>query len=413
MKKLCLFLAVIFISQFAVNAQDKLSGNIFGGILIPQNDFSKNDYSGSRANLGLGAGLGYQVFKPLRARIDFMTGTMNGNNTLAYYETSIYEVMLSAEYDVLDLMLKNPSPFKVNIIAGGGLMGYYARMYDINTGLKLTESPVRDKRSLSPNTVISYGLNVGYAVTKKLDVTLGFINRYVETADWMDGVEMGGDGDHYGIVQVGLVYKLVSDRDPKSVEVKKTKYDSIMRQVDNLTKENEQVEAKIQREKDNCETKVAKAEEIQSKLDSLQEIINHPSNVIVSTDGASTDGGSSTGVSNDGSYKATGGSGSDGKTGSGSTVPPIVASTKRTNSGANTPTGEKKYRIIVVSLSSKAKAEAWINSTSLDNSEMQISYSPDQNSYRVIYKTYETMGAAYKDLPTVRAVVKDAWVYKL
>lgn len=378
MKKLLLSLLFVFAATVSGFAQNNLSANIFTGLLFPFNDFTSTDYEGYKPNLGVGAGMGYNFGDAFRLRGDLLYGTMNGNNEAWYYQTTIFEPSLSGELDLLGLFTDEGGP-KLNLHAGAGFSIYQANLYDRGTGARLTESPPRSAKPLSPNAFVSYGANFGIPLSHKLDLNIGYQNRYVFDNDWMDGFASGEATDQYGFASIGFVYYLKTDRAPGTVEVEEEKYQKLAADSDSVVALRE----KLLDEKE--------------RVDQL-EMEQQEQNMVINNLKAELD-----------SAKAMAATNYDTVTGR-----PLYAV-------SDTPPGEETaaqilsqpaYRIIVASLPSREMAQRWIDSSILDKGEMVIAYMPDLNTHRVVYKSYDTFPAARKEQQRIKRYVADAWIIK-
>jgi DUF2075 family protein len=370
-KRIILCVALVF-STLLLSGQEKLSGHIYGGFLRPYNDFTQSDYVGYKRNFGVGMGLGYQLGPLMRLRGDVAAGLINGNNDVNYYETNIYEGQLGVDFNVVKVFNRNYDGFKFNLQAGAGMMMYAARLYDRATGDKVVESPVRGVRAFSPNAILTYGANVSLPVTSKLDINLGYTNRWTEDVDWMDGQKSGDHTDTYGMMNVGLIFYLKSDKDRSKIEIDKKELDRVIAQKDSLGKAAERGQKSAER----LAELEMESQEKQIKINQLQQRVD----TLMAQMDAETD--------------------------------TIAPATPRTPANAQAILADEKYRVVVASLPTEAMAQRWIDRSGLDKSEMVIAYIADLNTYRVVYKSYDSYPAARKELLNIKPAVSDAWVVK-
>lgn len=371
MKKLLFPTLLAACTVFSVQAQEKLSGHLYTGWLVPQNDFTDSDYEGNKPNLAIGVGMGYQLAPALTLRGDLMAGNMDGNHTTYYYETSMYEAKLGLDFNVVKLFKKDYEKVKLNVHVAPGMAFYSARMYDINTRQKLVESPVPGEKALSPNFILAYGGSVGIALTPKLDLNIGYSNRFVDEVEWMDANKSGDYSDYYGMAQVGFTYYLKTD--PSKVEVDKKAYADLNKSVANLkeeAKENEENEDRIAVLEMENESKAQRIEELEAELDSAK--TNYTTAMATTT----------------------------------------VTAGKEAPADTEAILGTPQYRIIIASLPNRAMAQRFIDRSNLDKSGMVIAYIENLNTYRVIYKSYPTFEAARKELLSIKGAIPDAWVVK-
>lgn len=382
MKNLAYLLFVLLISGvkgsaqgelFAPFSQSKVSGNVYTGLLIPYTDLSGSDYIGYKPNLAVGAGVGYELIPNLRVRADLMYGTINGNNENSYYESSIFEPQGALEYNLLSLLPTEMEAFKVNLQLGAGMMFYSSRLFDLESGRRIAESPVRRVKSLSPNPFASYGVNVSYAILPKLDINVGLVNRYVLDADYIDSYPGGEAGDHYGMGHVGFVYHLGDVRTAGTVEVDEERFDRLVNESDSLRVVKRKLDetsrelAETEMEQQEQKLKIA---DLQNKLDSTRAM-------------AITD-----------------------------TIRVEPDAEQQKTASAKEVLETVQYRIVVASMPSRELAQRWIDRTSLSTEKMVIAYAEDVDSYRIIYRSYPTFSAARKEQQSVKQRFPDAWVVK-
>lgn len=373
MKKLRLSLLLSLAFTVSGFAQENLSANIFTGLFFPFNDFTATDYEGYKPNLGVGAGMGYNFGNAFRLRGDLLYGSINGNNESWYYQTNIFEPSLSGELNFLGLF-NDDGGLKVNLQGGTGLNLYQANLYDRTTGQRLTESPDRSNKPFSSNAFVSYGVNIGIPLTDKLELNIGYLNRYVFDNDWMDAFAGGSATDHYGFASIGFVYYLKSDRIPGTVEVDQEKFnklnaesDSAMVLREQLLNEKERVDQLEMQEQE----QMMVINGLKSELDSAR---------MMGTKNYDT-----------------------------ATVVRNVVNPPNEAAAANI-LGKPAYRIIVASLPNREMAQRWIDRSTLDKSEMVIAFIPDLNTHRVIYRSYETFESARKEQQRIKREIEDAWI---
>ncbi len=356
--------------SFQITAQEKLSGHLNLGYLIPFTDLPNADYSGYDPNLAVSAGLGYMVYENLRLRGDLLIGNMNGDNGIAFYQTLLIEPKLALEYNIAALFSDNQK-VRFNVLGGAGVALSQARSFDINTRGLIAESPIPQETFMSPNGFISGGLNFGYAVTPKLEVNVGYEHRLVFGQEYLDATKSGDFGDLYGGVNLGLVFYFGESRTPNTVEVDQAKYRKMQQRIDSLqivaNEGNQMQVARLEMKAKERELEMAR---MQAKMDSLRAMGN---TVAVATD----------------------------------------------NSTGQKPTpnqaailGTPQFRIIVASLPSQVQGQRWIDRSSLDKQDMVVAYVKDVNTYRIVYKSFDTLDAAKKELQNVKTTIPDAWIIK-
>jgi hypothetical protein len=364
MKKLLtlVFVFTLFIGH--LSAQEKMSGYITSGLFVPFNDFTGSDFPGSKLNAFAGIGLGYQISKELKLRGDFTAGSMNGNSGVElFYESVLYEGMLNAQYNLISLFSPK-SRWELNANLGLGGVFYNTNLYDFDTRQVLTESPNPASGGLSFNPLIAGGVELAIPITRNIKLMGGYNQRIVIGQDFMDGFERGSN-DFYGTLNIGLGFYFGKKIEKGKMEIDRKKYNQMRSSIDSLSSLEPEVDTEqIARMEMANQEKDLKIQAMQMEMDSLR------ANVVKidSEEGA------------------------------------------RAKPDAQAILANKQYRIVVASLPTQAMAQRWIDNSTLDNSEMIIVYVEAVDSYRVIYRSYNSISAAKKDMPVVRDVVADAWI---
>jgi hypothetical protein len=371
MRFLTITLSLFCLLSFNANAQKKLSGHINTGLLFPFNDFSDNSFRGVKPNSFVSIGLGYDLPKDFRLRGDLNAGLLNGDNNIAFYETSFYEAHLFAEYNVLKLIDSyKKSKFQVNVNAGTGLIFYYSKLYDITTRARIAESPNPAESSYSANPMLTAGFNLGYAITPNLNIHLGYTQRAILFNDFMDAFDNGDANDYYGGLNVGMSFTFKKVKDKTKVEVDKKRYNNMIATIDSLDKAASKASPeKMARLEMESQEKDLKISALESTIDSM--------NTRVASVGTDRPGQSNA------------------------------------SADAEAILSNVQYRIIVGSMPTRELAQKWISRSNLDQSEMVVVYVEDIDTYRIIYKSYDSFAAAKKELPSVKSSVPDAWIIKL
>lgn len=368
MRLLSIALSALCITAFSAKGQKDLSVHLNTGLHVPFNDFSDNSFQGVKPNLFVSAGLGYYMFENLWLRADLSAGVLNGNNEVSFYETTLYETGLSAEYNILPYLGKK-SKYQIRINAGAGLTSYYTKLYDLTTRDLITESPAPASSSLSINPYFAGGFSVNYPLTTNLAASVGYNQKLMLFNDFMDGFESGASNDFYGTLNVGIVVTFKDVKDKSKVEIDKKKYKKLISTIDSLDiaakQGNPEKMARMEMESQEKDLKIRSLEMV---VDSLKTNV-----VTVGTD--------------------------------------KPKSARQADAEAILATSQ--YRIIVGSMPTRELATRFISRSSLDQSEMVVIYVDDIDTYRIIYKSFNTLAAAKKELPAARSVVSDAWIIKL
>lgn len=382
MKKLVLFLLAIFSLSHFTFAQGKLSGNVAFGFGFPFTDLLENNYPGYKPNLGVGAGLGYQLNPYFKLRGDIMAINLNGNNALYYYQANIYEGSLGAEFNLARLFDKETN-FKANIYGGLGLGLMHSSTYDIITRERVVEVPSNyDSANYSYNGQALVGLNFGIPINKVLDLNVGYTHRFVVDQPWIDGVREGDYTDSYGVANLGFTFYLGTPRDMSKIEVDPKKYRNLQSKADSLDRmaqDNQKTEEQIGRLEMSNQEKELQISMLQEQLVALEaenDSLEKAKTVIktVTVSGASTSSGS------------------------------------EENEAGVSAFGDRMYRVVIGSLPTRKQAERYMERSRLDKTQMTIAYIEDVKTYRVVYKSASTYQLARKYLMEARKSYSDAWI---
>lgn len=363
---LLLVLSAIFADGQIMN---KLTGRAYGGIFIPFNDLPKTDFSTYRINYGFGVGLDYDIGYNLKVRGDLLAGIMNGSSDPFYYESNVIEPQLSVSYNILPLLSKKESAYKLEIIGGAGMLFYYSKLYRLDSRDLVAESPNPGGFPFSPNGFVNGGIDFSIPLSRSSWINAGYTQRYAFDAEFIDAFASGDAPDQYGFFHVGFKFDFVEKRDRKKIELDRRKYNKMVSTIDSLAAANSQISGEtVDRLEMESREKDLMIQGLQLTIDSLR------ANV--------------TKVADDGSQPATEGPDSEA----------LLSSSM--------------HRIIVASMPSRPLAQRWIDRSNLDKSEMIIVYVEALDTYRIVYKSFPTHAAAKKELQQIKSNVSDAWIIK-
>lgn len=397
MSKLNLSLAFLLVGLLA-SAQQNFSASVYTGLLIPYTDFEQRDYIGAKPNLAVGAGLGYNIEESIRLRGDLLFGQMNGNNDKFYHETVILEPSLGLDVNLLGLFTDFDG-IRLKVMGGAGMCYYYARLYSLEGKNLLQESPVRSKRSMSPNAFVSFGGQLGIMLTQKLELNIGYNHRHLFDTPYLDGLKSGNSTDYYGMASVGMNFYLKSDRTPNTIEVKEEEHARAIRRSDSLgvlEKKYQETNEELAEKEMQIEEQKIKIHSLSAERDSLKQ---------------GYQAGTSTGRTQ--SNTTTPASGEKGSTPAGQSSSEGYSYTSR-NTGSNAGVKKMRYRVIIASLPSAKMAQRWIDKQQgIDKSEIEIMYIESLDTYRVIYKSFDSYRQARQSQQEVKNQISDAWIIKL
>lgn len=388
MKKFACLIILGLVFSPLLQAQNKFSANVEFGLGIPFVDLTQNNYTGYKPNLGVNAGIGYQFDKASRLRADVMAGQFNGNNANFFFQSQSYEGSLSYEYNLLNIFGAVSTNFKLNGRAGIGAGIMNSNLYDINTRERIAEVPNPNVgNSFSVQTFVLAGLNAGIPLNSKMDLNIGYAHRILFFQPWVDAYDPPSSAsfDTYGYVTAGLTYYLKSDKDPTKIEVDPKKYEALKLKADSsdafASRLNRTTEKVARLEMSNQE-KDMQMEMMRTEMDSMK------ANPVVVTKEVRPGRGENIVVK-----------GSEGSVDEGTAM-------------GDDDLGPVRYRVIVVSSPTRAGAQRFINRTKLDTDDMMIAYIERLDTYRVIYKSSDSIEAARKARNEARKYYSDAWITK-
>lgn len=380
MKKLAILGFGLLITA-GLQAQEKFSANLEFGLGVPFVELNNNNYIGYKPNLAISAGIGYQFDKASRLRADVLSGQLNGNNTAYYFQAQSYEGSLSYEYNLLHLFGAVGSDFKLNgrIGIGAGIMNSY--LYDINTRVRIAEVPSPNTGSFSVQTFVLAGANAGIPITDKIDLNIGYAHRLLWFQPWVDAYDPNSF-DTYGYFTAGFTFFLKSDRDKSKIEVDPKKYDALKMKADSsdafaaqANRNNEKV-ARLEMSNQEKDMQLAM---MRSEIDSLK------ANPIV--------------VQKQVSKPA-------------STASSPSASGGGATASSSADLGPVQYRVVIVSSPTQEGAQKFIDRSKLNKDDMQIAYIEKLDTYRVVYKSSESIEEAKAARTEARQYYSDAWIAK-
>jgi len=384
MKKITSLTVLSFLLGFGLQAQEKFSANVDIGLGVPFVELNNNSFLGYKPNLGFGAGIGYKFDENSRVRVDAMVGQFNGNNATFYFQSQSYEGSLSYEYNILSLFGASSNNFKLNARAGVGAGIMNSNLYDIVTRSRVREIPnggVGDSYSIQ--TFVLAGANAGIPINKKMDLNIGYAHRILWFQPWVDAFDPNSF-DTYGYFTAGLTFFLISDKDPSKIEVDPKMYADLKLKADssdNFAAQASRNGEKVARLEMNNQEKDMQLSMLRAEVDSLK------ANPVVVT--KEVDRGASS---------------------SSSEVRPVASAGD--GGASSSDLGPVRYRVVVVSSPTQAGAQKFIDRSKLDKDEMMIAYVEKLDTYRVIYKSSESIEDARAARNEARKYYADAWIVK-
>lgn len=252
---------------------------INGGVLAPAAGIGgSNDYTKWMATLGYGAYLKYQATHHLGFQLDYVGGTLEGNNTKALsdgtmrtgpyasFKTSLhYAGTLSAVYSFTNINWLNRRNIVIPWVSlGAGLAGYDPTMTDAS-GTTVHSKPSGDIHELA----IPVGAGLKFNVAPGINIDLGY-KMYFMDADNLDGTERyPGHKDRFSYGFAGLEFSLGSRSKPQLL-VDNPVYDLHR----TLRAENEELRQRIMAETQAAEdanrAKLAQVAALQEEVDKMK-----------------------------------------------------------------------------------------------------------------------------------------------
>lgn len=379
MKRIFTLLSALLLCG-GLQAQEKLSANVGLGLGVPYVELDQTEYFGYKPNLAVTGGLGYQIGKYLRVRGDILYGYLNGNDSLTYFQSNIGEANLAVEVNLLRF-LDDKTNFKFNLVGGAGMGILHSNLYNRIGRTRIREIPTNRKGTYSLMWHTIGGANIGIPLSPKLDLNMGYHHRFTQDQDWIDATD-SPELDSYGMVKLGLTFHLKHVTPKGKVEVDEKRFQNLRQTTDSLKSEvavQDDMKEKVARLEMNVQEKDLMISDLQSKVDSLQQLKDKRE--VASVDEMPAGDPSRRGAT-------------------------------PSEEQRQASLGKEQYRIVVASLPTRSMAERYIANSNLDKSEMITVYVEKVDSYRVIYKSRPTYPAAKKELQSVKRKVQDAWIAK-
>ncbi len=166
----------------------------------------------------------FSLKKDITPALYFQTQVVNGelygirerfsNGVLANekFDANIWEFNALMKLNFYRLISSKPRRLAVYGIGGIGLLNYRSKMCHLKTNDVIYtvgyDQEGNKEGKMASNTIYPFGLGLGYAINKKFNVNFEFTYRWVDT-DLLDARPGVTDvKDIYGLVSVGLTYKL-------------------------------------------------------------------------------------------------------------------------------------------------------------------------------------------------------------
>ena len=197
---------------------------VHGGAMFPISALGgRNDFSKWNATLGYGAYIKYQTSHVFGLQLDFLKGTLKGDNSklwvglpppgpFASFQTELhYAASLSG---VVTLGNINWSQLHTSIqpylSLGGGIASYNATTVS-NSGVSVSYNPNGNNSAF----YVPFGLGLKANLSQSINLDLGYTMAYVD-ADDLDGYEKSPfNGDKFSYAHIGLEFMLGRTNKPQ------------------------------------------------------------------------------------------------------------------------------------------------------------------------------------------------------
>lgn len=338
-----------------------LSANAGYGFLF--GDLPEKAGVSSRANASFDGSISYHLNDSWRFTAQLTNGILSGRSTFASFESSYYEPSLLAGYNLMPLFNKK-SKFRLEAELGLGWLGFYGSRF--NVAQNTLQAKVPNEGVLSNSPVGLLGGKFGYAINDKMDIQLGYTQRYVHDNDYLDTYSGGEGGDHFGVASAGIVFYLRSDVKSDEMKVKKKEYETVVAENTQLKDE---VELAMEEKQAQLQAKDQQIAELQSRVDSME------------------------------------------------SLPAVVnakdAATRERLEAENGGIIKEQYRVVVGSFSQLTNAKDYVAERfPNEGDDIKIIYVKDMKMYRVIYRSYDSYYDAKRDIDKLKGKVKGLWIVR-
>jgi hypothetical protein len=365
MKKIVILFAIFSCTPLITRAQDweeKVSTQMNIVYLWPFTDVSGNQHDFNRFNIGLNIGISYDLNERTSIRGSWLIGTMDGESGI-YSETFLTEPSLLLDYNIMP-WLNEDSKLKWNISGGVGLIFFYSRLYSApGSNSRLLDRHPRDSPYSSALTGTA-GSQLQYPITDQISLQLSSSMKFLYANDYLDAYENNAS-DAFATIELGAVIRLGKSVKESEVLVDKASFNALSIAEKNAR---EELSATRSQYEVDMRKKNMRITALQNSVDSLRaektkRILEAP-------------------------------------------VDTQIVETSVPNNDA------PMWRVVIGSFPTQARAQQFVDRVNLDNSEMQILYVEEYNTFRVIYKSFSSSAAALKARGDARKVIEDAWVIK-
>jgi hypothetical protein len=355
-------LASLFLAEAqAQNFNERLYVNTSAVYLLPFTDLYESNFEQNRLDIGLEIGMGYRFSEVLGLRGGFMVGNMDGDIGRKYSETLLNELSLSADIDLFELF-KSGAKWRGVAYVGAGWLWFNSRRYFVGEDPYFLQSYVPNDGRHSQNALILAGGDIYIPLNDRIELMLGAGLRMPLGSDYIDATAAEDDDDMYGGINLGLSFTLGKTVKKDESVVKTTDYNMLNADKSALEQEVERVKQEKEKELADKNAQLAAANK---QLDSARSALSKRN---------------------------------------------LEFEELKASKVQNASDSSKRWRVVVGSFPTQALAQKFIDRVNLEKEEMMILYVEDLNTYRVVYKSFDSMNAALKARQKARNVISDAWV---
>ncbi len=378
------------IGQSRVIDSDKTSfwsaGIDGGGMFFTSSQFTSADFYGYSLPLAGQVYAQYNFNEFFGVKGNIFTGISTGSDgSLLYYEGYYGESDIRATFNFLALQGDDYSG-KTRLVLDVGLGGMLFKsnlMQRTNNDVRpnlLTRIPA-NRGSASLATIIVSGLRFSTAVYNDLDFNIGAQMMMALGNPWLDANREGDQHSDIVVMPfVGISYNLRHVAGKNQVVLNEEKYRSLNNKVAELNQSLE--EEKLTREmmsEDHNAMSIALQREMDvllKEIDSLQLLLADGTQISETVKKSSDQKGDDINV--------------------------VIAEQ-----------GEAKWRVVVGSYPSRELANRFIARTNLSKKQMIVLYSEKLETYRVIYKSFDSLDQAIEARDAAKKEVPDTWIIRL
>ena len=226
--------ALMTLSAFSLQAQNWEDRMSFSATLIyfqPFTDLNDVPPVNNRLNLGIDAGISYDLNNRLHLRGNWIFGMVDGGEPqYGYFETVFNEAAIFLDYDIMP-WIKPRSKYEWHVSGGAGMMFFYSNLFDQpGKGKTLIRRYPSTEAPWTYAGTVNIGTSLHIPVSKRFSLTLGADLKYMLNTDYLDAYKDAGGSDMLGTFEVGMSFELGRSLKEDEVITKKSVYDEFINQ---------------------------------------------------------------------------------------------------------------------------------------------------------------------------------------